>query len=122
MALAPVSMAYRTIFIQPHIVLNNAMACRVFRGIKLGLIRDVDDAAMNSTKVSTIMRFDNLSHRRESSGSKPPGIVHRFESSHVLGEIVEEEAEYTKHKVNPGDDHAGHNQDYRTSEVTLDPT
>jgi hypothetical protein len=40
--LAPVSLAYKLLFVMPHLVLDSLMACRVFRGLKLGLIEDVN--------------------------------------------------------------------------------
>jgi hypothetical protein len=49
--LAPVSPAYLTMFIIPHIALGSAMACRVFRGLRLGLI---SDQVQQSTVQSTI--------------------------------------------------------------------
>jgi len=49
--LAPVSPAYLTMFIIPHIALGSAMACRVFRGLRLGLI---SDQVQHSTVQSTI--------------------------------------------------------------------
>jgi hypothetical protein len=110
MALAPVSITYRTIFIQPHIALNNTMACRVFRGIRLGSIQEVDGTTQ-LTKNSTIIR---LSHPRI-----PSGLAHGFNDSHVTGEIVEgtEDIVYPgKYPVRLG----GHNHNGGRSEVTLD--
>ena len=71
-------------FFQPHIALNNAMACRVFRGIRLGLIQDVDG---NAKKPATNLNLLRLS--RGSHSSKPSG-----EGSHVTVEITKN-MEYT---------------------------
>jgi hypothetical protein len=43
MVFSPASIVYKCIFIMPHLALDSAMACRVFRGIKLGYIKDADD-------------------------------------------------------------------------------
>ena len=40
MAQAPVPPVYKAMFSVPNIALESAMACRVFRGIRLGLIND----------------------------------------------------------------------------------
>jgi hypothetical protein len=58
MALAPVSMFYRTMFVQAHIALNNAMACRAFRGIRLGLIQDVNSGSIPSATNLIILRSE----------------------------------------------------------------
>jgi hypothetical protein len=74
MALAPVSMIYRTLFVQAHIALNNAMACRAFRGIRLGLIQEVDGSTMTSATNPIVLRLAHGSHPTKASGNKPPGI------------------------------------------------
>jgi hypothetical protein len=43
MVLSPVSDVYHIMFIAPYIALVSVMACRVFRGVKLGYIKDADD-------------------------------------------------------------------------------
>jgi hypothetical protein len=50
MMLAPVSAVYHAMFIMPHIAVDSVMACRVFRGIKLGYIKD----ASNTSPLTTI--------------------------------------------------------------------
>jgi hypothetical protein len=42
MLLAPVSQLYKVMFIIPHVALDSSMACRVFRGLRLGLIGDFE--------------------------------------------------------------------------------
>jgi hypothetical protein len=56
MGFSPAPESYHTIFIVPSIALESAMACLVFRGIKLGTIADVG----GSTK--TAIQFKNRSH------------------------------------------------------------
>ena len=43
MVLSPVSLVYQYMFLMPHLALDSAMACRVFRGVKLGCIQDAED-------------------------------------------------------------------------------
>jgi hypothetical protein len=40
--LGPVSEAYKLMFVIPRIALDSSMACLVFRGLKLGLIEDIN--------------------------------------------------------------------------------
>jgi hypothetical protein len=53
--LAPVSQGFKLMFIVPHVALNSSMACRVFRGLKLGLIEDIDEFSvqLNSTRTGS---------------------------------------------------------------------
>jgi hypothetical protein len=43
--LAPVPLVYRYMFVNLHLAIDSAMACRVFRGVKLGYIKETDDRA-----------------------------------------------------------------------------
>ena len=40
MIFAPVAPVYQAMFTSPNMALESAMACRVFRGVRLGLIKD----------------------------------------------------------------------------------
>jgi hypothetical protein len=51
MVLAPVSRAYQPMFVIPHVALDSAMACRVFRGMKLGYLSDTDAVAPKVTSL-----------------------------------------------------------------------
>jgi len=51
MVLAPVSRAYQPMFVLPHVALDSAMACRVFRGVKLGHLSDTDAVAPKATSL-----------------------------------------------------------------------
>ena len=50
MVLAPISRVYPVIFVTPHLALDSAMACRVFRGLKLGYISDTDIPKVTSLR------------------------------------------------------------------------
>ena len=57
MVWAPVPPVYQAMFTAPNIALESAMACRVFRGVRLGLIKEkggntTQDAAIHLTKRS----------------------------------------------------------------------
>ena len=49
--LAPVSKVYKIMFILPHVALDSSMACRVFRGLKLGLIQDIEELSVQSNSL-----------------------------------------------------------------------
>jgi hypothetical protein len=49
MILVPISPVYQSMFILPQVALDSCMACRVFRGLKLGDIMDIDDNASKFT-------------------------------------------------------------------------
>jgi hypothetical protein len=57
MAQAPVPPVYKAMFSVPNIALESAMACRVFRGIKLGRIVD-----NNITHDHTTLQIPKRSH------------------------------------------------------------
>jgi hypothetical protein len=59
---APVSEVYKIMFVIPHVALNSSMACRVFRGLKLGFIDDVEECSrsMQSSRPH-ITHHSNLS-------------------------------------------------------------
>jgi hypothetical protein len=59
-------------FFMSHLALDSAMACRVFRGIKLGYIQDVDD--------ETALRF--RTHKATvASADKSQDNMHNLEPS-----------------------------------------
>jgi hypothetical protein len=41
--LSPVPLVYRYMFVTLHLAMDSAIACRVFRGVKLGYIKETDD-------------------------------------------------------------------------------
>ena len=49
--LAPVSEVYKIMFVLPSIALDSSMACRVFRGLKLGLIEEIDECSVRSNSI-----------------------------------------------------------------------
>jgi hypothetical protein len=49
MLLSPVPQVFHYVFVIPHIALDSAMACRVFRGINLGYILDAKSCAVPTT-------------------------------------------------------------------------
>jgi hypothetical protein len=57
MAQAPVPPVYKAMFSVPNIALESAMACRVFRGVKLGRIVD-----NNTTHNHTTLQIRKHSH------------------------------------------------------------
>jgi hypothetical protein len=56
MFLAPVPPVYRATFTVPNIALESVMACRVFRGIKLGFIQENDRATSLAKSVRANQR------------------------------------------------------------------
>jgi hypothetical protein len=43
--------AFQIMFMFPHIALDSAMGCRVFRGLKLGLFEDIEECAAQSKSI-----------------------------------------------------------------------
>jgi hypothetical protein len=63
LVLTPVPVVFRTMFIVPNLALASAMACRVFRGIRLGSIEDMDLCTIGSTTKRSTLRFVSDSNR-----------------------------------------------------------
>lgn len=60
MVLSPsVPPVFHAMFSVPNIALESAMACRVFRAVKLGFIKDTHLTTNGSTLRSTRLQFDN---------------------------------------------------------------
>ena len=74
MVLAPISRVYPVIFVTPHLALDSAMACRVFRGLKLGYISDTD---ADIPKVTSLRFAQNTTNN--------PGSLPAFEGR--MGEL-----------------------------------
>jgi hypothetical protein len=85
-------------FIIPHVALDSSMACRVFRGLKLGLIEDVDDCSMQVSSMRCAQnsgaRVGVLSNTHQSSLPKVPvkavRIGDRWKADFVLWEHDDE--------------------------------
>jgi hypothetical protein len=75
MVLAPISRVYPVIFVTPHLALDSAMACRVFRGLKLGYISDTD---ADIPKVTSLRFAQNTTNN--------PGSLPAFEGR--MGELT----------------------------------
>jgi len=78
MMLAPVSAVYHDMFVIPHIAVDSVMACRVFRGIKLGYIRDTDN--ITSTPLTTL-RFAPRDHSAAISVGMSHYEIHNIQPS-----------------------------------------
>jgi hypothetical protein len=83
----PVKLIWHTLFLVPHIALESAMACRVFRSLRLGLIWDADGG---TTQFSTqqpplhaVMASADVVHGSGNSHHRP--IV--VEISHIAESI-----------------------------------
>jgi hypothetical protein len=77
--LVPAPQIYKTAFVPPRLALDSAMACRVFRGLKLGLINDIDELTVESrskaltTRSSTAGGSSNI-HELNSRDVKSPAV------------------------------------------------
>jgi hypothetical protein len=80
--LAPVPRAYPVMLIAPHIALDSAVACRVFRGIKLGYLSDADTVASKYNS----MRFAQRAATSTGSSTKCEGRLDDLE--HPRDKIV----------------------------------
>jgi hypothetical protein len=60
--LAPVSEVYKIMFVIPHVALDSSMACRVFRGLKLGFIDDIEECSrsMQSSRPQIVTQQSNI--------------------------------------------------------------
>jgi hypothetical protein len=56
MALSPVAVAYRYMWVPLNLAVDSVVACLVFRGVKLGYITDADDRTL------TTLRFAPRNH------------------------------------------------------------
>ena len=87
---SPTAQVYHMMFITPKIALESSMACRVFRGIKLGTIEDVGG---DTSKVSTL-HFRRPSHGSRSAVTSFPcesaPEIHRgFRSRHDGSNVID---------------------------------
>jgi hypothetical protein len=58
--LAPVPQIYKVSLMAPHVALDSSMACRVFRGLKLGFIEEIDENSVQSSRAqSRRSRFEH---------------------------------------------------------------
>jgi hypothetical protein len=74
MVFSPAPIIYKCMFVLPHLALDSSMACRVFRGIKLGYIKDDDDETAlefslptHKAMVASVDMFQFKTHNLEPS-------------------------------------------------------
>ena len=87
--IASISPVYESMFILPQVALDSSMACRVFRGLIIGHIMDIDDAASKATASCVFRRRpDDIDHEFDlddihASPNTPVVVIPRTESSHL---------------------------------------
>ena len=69
----------RAMFTVPNVALRNTMACRVYRLLKLGVIRDDTEVTMRSEN----FKLPYISRRRNTSDSAPARKTSRMDNSSV---------------------------------------
>jgi hypothetical protein len=66
---APVPLFYKVAFVAPRLMLDSSMACRVFRGLKLGSIQDLEQYSAQSPMRFTTQNSSTMGGRSNEVGS-----------------------------------------------------